>query len=279
MPAAAPAAAAAPSSAAAGATTVVAVAAPAAPQMTLPEFLGLKGLFGGLGGIGNRVRNRLGSRFPGLEAKPPIRSITDPANTSETASPAVKAAAEAKAAEDEAPQKAKAIRYLASLGCGKCYPDTEAALLAALDDCNEMIRLETVKGLRKSIGDACQSCRQNSCCSPKLQEKLRKLAFDTDSSGCFIEPSPSVRRNARLVLQSCGGSQTEIAPAPPLEGPPSAPAAPAQPGPAPEPVPAPAVPLGGVPLQRPFYSSVAALTTQREATSLHLLDATVAQHL
>ena len=53
---------------------------------------------------------------------------------SEDASPAVKAAAEAKAEEDQAPQKAKAIRYLASLGCGKCYPDTEEALLADSTD-------------------------------------------------------------------------------------------------------------------------------------------------
>jgi hypothetical protein len=211
-----------PASAQAGATTIVAVAAPAQAHMTLPEFLGLKGLAQGVGGITRRVRNRLGSRFPGLEAKPPIRSITDPANMSEDASPAVKAAAEAKAEEDQAPQKAKAIRYLASLGCGKCYPDTEDALLAALDDCNQTIRLETVKGLRKSVGDACQCCRQNSCCSPKLLKKLNEIAYDTDESGCYVEPSPTVRRYARLVIRGCGGVRTEVPSEPPIEGPSSA---------------------------------------------------------
>jgi hypothetical protein len=53
-----------PASAQAGATTIVAVAAPAQAHMTLPEFLGLKGLAQGVGGITRRVRNRLGSRFP-----------------------------------------------------------------------------------------------------------------------------------------------------------------------------------------------------------------------
>lgn len=220
LPPAAPAAAL-PTSAQAGATTIVAVASPAQATMTLPEFLGLKGLTQGVGGITRRVRNRLGSRFPGLEAKPPIRSITDPANMSDDASPAVKAAAEAKAEEDAAPQKAKAIRYLASLGCGKCYPDTEDAFLAALDDCNETIRLETVKGLRKSAGDACQCCRQNSCCSAKLIKKLSQLAYERDDSGCYLEPSPTVRRYARLVIRGCGGPPAEESQEPPSEGPPS----------------------------------------------------------
>ncbi len=203
----------------AGGTTIVAVAAPGPPQMTLPQFLGIRGLFGGLRMIGQRIRNRLGSRFPGLESKPPILAITDPANMGEDASPAVKAAAEAKAEEDKAPQKAKAIRYLASLGCGKCYPDTEAALLAALEDCTELIRYETVKGLRESAGDPCQCCRENSCCSPELLKKLYELAYEMNGAGCYIEPSARVRRYARLVIRGCGGVQTEVSQEPPVEGP------------------------------------------------------------
>ena len=61
-------------------------------------------------------------RFPGLEAKPPVLAITDPANLGEDASPAVQAAAKVKAEEDGAQQKIKALRYLATIGCGGSIP-------------------------------------------------------------------------------------------------------------------------------------------------------------
>ena len=150
-----------------------------------------------------------------------MRSITDPANTGPDASPAVKAAAEAKAEDDQAPQKAKAIRYLASRGCGECYPDTEDALLAAMDDCSEVIRYEAVKGLRGSVGESCQCCRENSCCSPKLLKKLYEMAYERDDAGCFLESSARVRRNARLVICSCGGVPADGSESAPIEGPPS----------------------------------------------------------
>lgn len=215
----APPAPAAPAAAQAGGATIVAIAPPSPPPITLPKFLGLDIAYGGVTLVGQRVRNRLGTRFPGLEARPPVRSLTDPANTSETASPAVKAAAQAKAEQDEVPQKAKAIKYLASLGCGKCYPDTEKALLAALDDCNEMIRYETVRGLRKSLGDSCNSCRENSCCSPKLTRKLYEIGYGVTENGCHQESSSRVRRNARLALCGCGGIQPEQFEGIPFEGP------------------------------------------------------------
>ncbi|MEM6473428.1 MAG: hypothetical protein AAF802_27970, partial [Planctomycetota bacterium] len=200
-----PAAAPAPASAAAGGATIVAIAPPSPPAVTLPQFLGLDVAYGGITTLGQRVRNRLGTRFPGLEARPPVRSLTDPANSEETASPAVQAAAEAKAEQDAVPQKAKAIRFLATLGCGKCFPDTENALLAALDDCNELIRYETVRGLRKSLGSTCHSCREKSCCTPKLTQKLYQIGYGVDENGCHLESSARVRRNARLALCGCGG--------------------------------------------------------------------------
>ncbi|PAY17620.1 hypothetical protein CKO51_20560 [Rhodopirellula sp. SM50] len=215
-----------PTSAQAGATTIVAVAPPAAaPGMTLPQFLGLDVVFGGIRTVGQRVRNRLGTRFPGLEAKPPIKSITDPSNLGPDASPAEKAAAEAKMEEDKAPQKAKAINYLASRGCGECYPDTEIAMLAALEDCSEEIRYAAVRGLRSASGDACKSCRENSCCSPKLLKKLYEIAFG-EVNGCHIESSSRVRRNARLVICACGGVPPMDDGQAPMEGPTSPGAAP-----------------------------------------------------
>ena len=97
-----------PTTAQAGSTTIVAVAPPApacCPKQTLPGFLGLTGLFQGIGKGFDCIRNLLGSRFPGLEAKPPVLAITDPANLGPNSPPAVKAAAEIKAEEDAAPQK------------------------------------------------------------------------------------------------------------------------------------------------------------------------------
>ncbi|WP_143543842.1 hypothetical protein [Rhodopirellula sp. MGV] len=217
VPSAAPAPA--PASAQAGGATIVAVAAPSPPPVTLPQFLGLDLVFGGAQKATLCVRNRLGSRFPGLEPKPPIKSITDPANMEPGASPAVQAAAKAKVEADKAPQKAKAIRYLASQGCGECYPDTEDALLAALEDCSEQIRYEVVRGLQSSVGGCCQSCKENSCCTPKLLKKLYQVAYDRDDAGCFVESSARIRRNARLVICKCGGVPSEMENGVPIEGP------------------------------------------------------------
>jgi hypothetical protein len=208
-----------PTSAQAGATTVVAVA-PAAGEcckMTLPEFLGINGLFKGIGGGFGRIRNRLGSRFPGLEARPPVLALTDPANLSEDSPPAVKAAAEAKAEEDAAEQKIKAIRYLATLGCTDCYPNVETALLEALDDCTESVRYEAAAAIRKLCGGPCASCTSNECCSEEIVKRLDKIANKRDDKDCYLEPSPRVRRVARLALVCCGGPPipTEL----PSEGP------------------------------------------------------------
>ncbi len=208
-----------PTSAQAGTTTVVAVA-PAAGEcckMTLPEFLGINGLFKGIGGGLGRIRNRLGSRFPGLEARPPVLAITDPANLSEDSPPAVKAAAEAKAEEDAADQKIKAIRYLATLGCTDCYPNVETALLEALDDCTESVRYEAASAIRKLCGGPCARCTSNECCGEEIVKRLDRIANKRDDKDCYLEPSPRVRRVARLALACCGGPPipTEL----PAEGP------------------------------------------------------------
>ena len=198
-----------PTTAQAGSTTIVAVAPPApacCPKQTLPGFLGLTGLFQGIGKGFDCIRNLLGSRFPGLEAKPPVLAITDPANLGPNSPPAVKAAAEIKAEEDAAPQKIKAIRYLATIGCAGCYPSVEECLLTALDDCTESVRYEAVKALRDTVGSPCKMCRTTACCSPKVRKKLDKIAHEMDNQGCYKEASARVRRLARVALGDCGGS-------------------------------------------------------------------------
>jgi hypothetical protein len=181
------------------------------------EFLGVKGLFQVVGGGLNRLRNRLGSRFPGLEARPPVLALTDPANMGPNAPPAVKAAADAKAYEDQAAQKIKAIRYLATLGCTECFPDVETGLLAALDDCTESVRYEAVLAIRTLAGSPCAQCLNNRCCSPSIRAKLEQMANQTNNMGCYVEPSARVRRVARLALAGCGGATATASL--PIEGP------------------------------------------------------------
>ena len=141
-----------PTSAAAGDTTIVAVAAPATAKQTLPQFLGITGAVQLVRGCFDSFRNLLGMYYPELEATPPLLAITDPANLSEDAPPTAQAAAEIKAQEDAAAQKIKGIRYLATIGCGGCYPGVEEALLEALEDCTEAVRYEVVLAIRKTAG-------------------------------------------------------------------------------------------------------------------------------
>jgi hypothetical protein len=189
---------------AAGQTTIMMAQPPSAPAQTLPDFLGITGLFKAGGGCLNRSRNMLGKYFPGMEAKPAALAISDPANL-ESPSPAAAAAADVKAQEDGAEQKVKGIRYLAKVGCGDCYPDVEKALLAALDDCTEDVRFAGAQALRDAAGDPCQSCRHTSCCSPEVRTKLREIGCGIDEkTKCYKEPSARVRRMARLALSGCG---------------------------------------------------------------------------
>ncbi|MCE9605182.1 MAG: hypothetical protein K8U03_09815 [Planctomycetia bacterium] len=224
---------AAPSSATAGATTIVAIApppAPAGPSCTLAGFLGLDKLGAGIGGLFqrafSRIKNALGltGKFPGLQAQPPVLPITDPANLGPNAPPAVKAAAAAKMEEDQAGQKIQALRYLATLGCGGCYPAVEDAMLAGLDDCTEAVRYEAALALRGKDGQTrcCNYCKCGDCCSDKIRKKLDEIANKMDDKNCYKEPSERVRRVAREALAACGGFSSSQSPTP-TEGPTEAP--------------------------------------------------------
>lgn len=211
-----------------GDTTILAVGpapAPCCKKPTLPECLGLPQLRAGIGDLLRRLLSRIQQglgiegRFPGLQPQAPLLPITDPANLTENSPPAVKAAAEVKKEEEQAAQKVQALRYLATIGCGGCYPGIEEAFIAALDDCTEAVRYEAVVALRGNSCIHCRYCNQKSCCSARIQKKLEKIAYDTHDDGCFREPSGRVRRLARQVLECCGGYE-EPAPRRPEEGPP-----------------------------------------------------------
>jgi hypothetical protein len=163
--------------------------------------------------MGDQLINPTGD-FPKAECKPPLKKIADLANL-ESDVPAIKAAAKIKQAEDAAKQKIKAVKYLASIGCG-CYDEADEitdALIAALDDCTEQVRYATVKALydrakkQKKDGN-CSRCG-DSCCNEKLVKKLADVAYGVDDEMCKLEPSERVRRMAEKTLQICCPQQCQ----------------------------------------------------------------------
>jgi hypothetical protein len=178
-----------------------------APQATIWSFLGIpQGLAKAHGSLVNHK-----GKHPGLEAKPPVVGIANPANLEPkwkelgAAGDAVQVAAKVKQAEDAAPQKIKAVKYLAKIGCG-CYDElgVTAALAKSLDDCTESVRLATIEAISDAAeGGRCASCNEQSCCKEEIVKKLAERAYKIDETGCFIEPSEKVRDAAREALCIC----------------------------------------------------------------------------
>jgi hypothetical protein len=147
-----------------------------------------------------------------MERKPALKSIADPANL-ESGVPAMEAAAKIKQAEDMKAQKIKAIKYLATIGCG-CYDKDKTitnAMLASLEDCTEEVRLATVQAIMTAAeGKACGNCHSNCCCGKELVEKLSDIAYERDDSGCYLEPSERVRAAAQQALSVCCPSRQPL---------------------------------------------------------------------
>jgi hypothetical protein len=175
------------------------------PTTTLWNFLGIPQAF-------NKMRdarvNRNGNR-PNAERKPPLKRIGDPANLF-SKNPAIKTAAEVKTEEDLAKQKIKAIKYLGTIGCG-CYPGVKEALLAALDDCTEAVRLAAANALAEAAGCVCRACNKT-CCDLEVRAKLADVAFGMTEDGCPKEASAEVRAAAARALNACGGPPPQAEP-------------------------------------------------------------------
>ena len=171
------------------------------PPPTLWSFLGIPQ---GYRYVRDNGFNRNGNR-PGLERKPPLKAIADPKNL-ESKDLAIKKAAEVKQAEDLKKQKIKAIKYLASIGCG-CYNRDGSitdAMLKSMDDCTEEVRLATVQAISEAaMGERCANCKQKSCCSEELSNKLYEIAYGRDETGCYLEPSERVRLAAAEAMRTC----------------------------------------------------------------------------
>ncbi len=185
----------------AAAPALVPTIAPAAPTPTLWRYLGIPQTAKALrSGLVNRRGN-----LPGLERKPPLIPIAAPENLL-SPNPAIKAAAEIKQAEDMKMQKIKAIKYLASLGCG-CYDKDGKitdALLAGTDDCTPDVRLAVIEAIEENVNqDCCKRCGTTSCCNEKTSKRLSEIAYERDDSGCHLEPSAEIRKAAARVLKKC----------------------------------------------------------------------------
>ncbi len=190
----------------------LAAQSPPAKPATLWQFLGIpQTVHRKYDGLANRK-----GEHPGLERKPPLKALADPANL-ESGNPAIKVAAEVKQQEDLKPQKIKAIKYLAQIACG-CYPGVKEALLAALDDCTEEVRYEAAVAFCKAAGNPCSICNRATCCDQTVRDKLRDMAMGTDANGCCKEPSARVRAAAAMALNACNQIPT-AAPAERKEGP------------------------------------------------------------
>ena len=174
---------------------------PVAPTPTIWRFFGIPQ---GLQKIRDVSINRRGN-FPGLERKPPLKRIGDPANL-ESPNPAIAEAAKIKQAEDLKAQKIKAIKYLAKMGCG-CYDKggkITDALIAAMDDCTPDVRMAAIEAIETTAsGECCKSCGSTSCCNEKVTKRLSEIAYERDDSGCPLEPSAEIRAAAAKALCVC----------------------------------------------------------------------------
>jgi len=225
---------------------------PAAPTPTLWNFLAVPQ---GYRYFRDNTFNRRGLR-PLTERQPPLKAIADDRNL-KSGNPEIQEAAEIKQAEDSAPQKIKAVRYLAQIGCG-CYNRDGGitdALLKSIDDCTEDVRYATITAISEAAaGEACVNCRQRSCCSQAISDKLFELAYGRDDLGCYLEPSERIRLVAAEALRVCCSGSREMLPEPallptlanpppPVEAPRAAPPAGVEGAPIVPPGPAPVIPL------------------------------------
>lgn len=188
----------------------------------IPEIArAFRNLGAGILHLGSRLFPSAATANPEREPGPPLLPVNSPANMN-SSSPAIQSAAKIKADEDQSAQKIKAIKYLATIGCGGCYPGVEEAFLAALDDCTESVRYAAVNAIKETAGNACVYCSNKSCCSPKIRQKLMEMSQEGDCFDCAGEPSARVRRVARIALDNCGGKGLMASPDPvsgDIEGP------------------------------------------------------------
>ncbi len=149
--------------------------------------------------------NRRGN-FPGLEKKPPVLALADPANLEPGKPEMIKAAAEIKQDQDLKKQKIKAIKFLGEVNCG-CYNKDDkvvAAFMAALEDCDPDVRKAALDALCETASGctACSAGCEPNCLSKDIRKKLEDMANGC-VNGCYKEPDAELRKAAKALLNTC----------------------------------------------------------------------------
>lgn len=175
-----------------------------APQPPVPTFWQKLGIPQAGARLRDGLVNRRGN-FPGLEKKPPILKLADPANLLPEKPEMIKTAAKIKIDQDLKKQKIKAIKFLAEVNCG-CYNKDQAveqAFLAALADCDPDVRLAAVEGLAKAAGSCvCRTGCETTCCTKAILKKLDDMANGI-KDGCYKEPVAEIRCAAAKTIAIC----------------------------------------------------------------------------
>lgn len=133
----------------------------------------------------------------------------------QSANPAIQAAAKAKAAKHEICKKKAAIKYLAGLGCTPEHPEVMPALMAAMDDPDELVRYEAVKAVLQTA-EVCQSPEQKketrktkgmseSCADWK--KAMEKHVCDTVDRLCGKAPPKEHKHKLKKAMQGMLGEE------------------------------------------------------------------------
>jgi hypothetical protein len=190
--------------------------------LQVPTVWDKLGITGGAARLRDGFVNRNGN-FPGLEKKPPVLKLADPANLAEGKPEVIKTAAKIKQDQDLKKQKIKAIKFLAEVSCG-CYNKDDAvakAFIEALNDCDPDVRMAAIEGIMTTAGNCakCSAC-STTCCTEDVIKKLQEIACGRDDRGCFKEPSAEIRSMAAAAIRRCPclpAKPIEEIPAPPPE--------------------------------------------------------------
>lgn len=117
----------------------------------------------------------------------------------------------AKKSEAVIAEQVGAIRFLATQDC-ICYPETIDSLLTLLDDCEEVIRYEVLRALRRGCrghGGNCSQCppvgspHLTCLCDVRVVSRLSNLLLARDPAGSLRERSWRVRQLAKIILREC----------------------------------------------------------------------------
>lgn len=122
-------------------------------------------------------------------------------------------AAKIKAQQVDAKNRVAAVKFLGTVDC-VAHPESQEMLLKAIqEDPAEKVRLEAVKAIQTQFerghdekvsrreARRYDTCR--GCCGEDALNALSKVAYETDETGCAIEPSERVRKEARIALSIC----------------------------------------------------------------------------